>query len=61
MYVLRRHLAALASAALLLAAIPAQAAAGWVETRVTAHAATVDVERNGTATVTVTVRVIASV
>jgi hypothetical protein len=52
MYVLRRHLAALASAALLLAAIPAQAAAGWVETRVTAHAATVDVERNGTATVT---------
>ncbi len=52
MYVLRRHLAALASAALLLAAIPAHAAAGWVETRVTAHAATVDVERNGTATVT---------
>jgi len=52
MYVLRRHLAALASAALFLAAIPAQAAAGWVETRVTAHAATVDVERNGTATVT---------
>jgi hypothetical protein len=52
MYVLRRHLAALAGAALFLAAIPAQAAAGWVETRVTAHAATVDVERNGTATVT---------
>ena len=52
MYVLRRHLAALAGAALLLAAIPARAAAGWVETRVTAHAATVDVERNGTATVT---------
>jgi len=52
MYVLRRHLAALASAALLLAAIPAQARPGWVETRVTAHAATVDVERNGTAIVT---------
>jgi hypothetical protein len=52
MYVLRRHLAALAAAALLLAAIPAQAVPGWVETRVTAHAATVDVERNGTATVT---------
>ncbi len=52
MYVLRRHLAALASAALLLVAIPAHAAAGWVETRVTGHAATVDVERNGTATVT---------
>jgi hypothetical protein len=51
MYVLRRHLAALAAAALLLAAAPARAAGGWVETRVTAHAATVDVERNGTATV----------
>jgi hypothetical protein len=52
MYVLRRHLAALASAALIFAAIPARAAAGWVETRVTGHAASVDVERNGTATVT---------
>jgi hypothetical protein len=52
MYVLRRHLAALAAAALLLATIPARAVPGWVETRVTAHAATVDVERNGTATVT---------
>lgn len=52
MYVLRRHLAALASAALLLAAIPAHAGPGWVETRVTGHSATVDVERNGTATVT---------
>jgi hypothetical protein len=50
MYVLRRHLAALLGAALLFASIPARAA-GWVETRVTAHAATVDVERNGTATV----------
>src|SRR6478735_3591420 len=50
MYVLRRHLAACATALLFLA--PFQAlAAGWVETRVTAHAATVDVERNGTATV----------
>jgi hypothetical protein len=51
MYVLRRHLAALASAALLLAAFPAHAA-GWLETRVSGHSATVDVERNGTATVT---------
>jgi hypothetical protein len=50
MYVLRRHLAALVSATLLLAAIPARAA-GWVETRVTGHSATVDVERNGSATV----------
>ena len=51
MYVLRRHLAALvALAALLVAAMPARA--GWVETRPTAHAAIVDVERNGTATVT---------
>jgi hypothetical protein len=52
MYVLRRHLAALAALVLFLAAIPSQAAAGWVETRVTGHSATVDVERNGTATVT---------
>ncbi|MDF3064813.1 MAG: hypothetical protein K0R38_414 [Polyangiaceae bacterium] len=51
MYVLRRHLAAvLALAALLSEAAPARA--GWVETRPTAHAAVVDVERNGTATVT---------
>jgi hypothetical protein len=51
MYVLRRHLAAvLALAALLVAARPARA--GWVETRPTAHAAIVDVERNGTAIVT---------
>jgi hypothetical protein len=50
MYVLKRHLASLAASALLFAAFPAQA--GWVETRATAHAATVDVERNGTATVT---------
>ena len=55
MYVLRRHLAAfaaLAGAAVLFAALPTRAAPGWVETRVTGHAATVDVERNGTATVT---------
>ncbi len=51
MYVLRRHLAlVLALVALLAAASPAHA--GWVETRPTAHAAIVDVERNGTATVT---------
>jgi hypothetical protein len=50
MYVLRRHLASLVGAALLFAAFPAQAA-GWAETRVTGHAATVDVERNGTATI----------
>ena len=50
MYVLRRHLAALASTALLFTAFPAHAA-GWLETRVTGHSATVDVERNGTATV----------
>ncbi len=50
MYVLKRHLARLAAATLLFAAFPAQA--GWVETRPTAHSATVDVERNGTATVT---------
>jgi hypothetical protein len=49
MYVLRRHLAALAALILLFAAFPARA--GWVETRATAHAAVVDVERNGTATV----------
>jgi hypothetical protein len=50
MYVLTRHLAACATA--LLISTPFRAfAAGWVETRVTAHAATVDVERNGTATV----------
>lgn len=50
MYVLRRHLAAaLALAAQLLAAGVAHA--GWVETRPTAHSATVDVERNGAATV----------
>jgi hypothetical protein len=48
MYVLRRHLAALFAAALLFAAFPARA---WVETRVTAHSAVVDVERNGSATV----------
>lgn len=51
MYVLRRHLAALLGLALLFAAFPAIAAPGWVETRVTAHAAVVDLERNGTATV----------
>lgn len=51
MYVSRRHLAAVvALAALLLAVVPAQA--GWVETRPTAHAAVVDVERNGVAIVT---------
>jgi hypothetical protein len=50
MYVLRRHLAGLLCAALLFAAFPARAA--WVETRVTAHSAVLDVERNGTATVT---------
>jgi hypothetical protein len=49
MYVLRRHLPALLLLALLFAAFPARAA--WVETRVTAHSAVVDVERNGTATV----------
>jgi hypothetical protein len=52
MYVLRRHLAALASAAVLFAAFPAHAAAGWLETRISGHSAIVDVERNGTATVT---------
>lgn len=50
MYVLRRHLAVLAAGLLLLSAFPARA--GWVETRTTTHAAIVDVERNGTATVT---------
>jgi hypothetical protein len=51
MYVLRRHLATvLALAFSLLVALPARA--GWVETRPTAHAAVVDLERNGTATVT---------
>jgi hypothetical protein len=49
MYVLRRHLAALLALALLFTAFPARA---WVETRVTGHSAVVDVERNGTATVT---------
>jgi hypothetical protein len=50
MYVSRRHLAGLlVSVALFLGAAPARA--GWVETRTTAHAATVDVERNGAATV----------
>jgi hypothetical protein len=49
MYVLRRHLAAWLGLALLFAAFPARA---WVETRVTGHSAVVDVERNGTATVT---------
>lgn len=49
MYVFRRHLAALLAAALLFAAFPARA---WVETRVSAHSAVVDVERNGSATVT---------
>jgi hypothetical protein len=49
MYVLRRHLAALFALALFCAAFPAKA---WVETRVTGHSAVVDVERNGTATVT---------
>lgn len=49
MYVLRRHLASLLALALLLSAVPAYA---WVETRVTGHSAVVDVERNGTATVT---------
>jgi hypothetical protein len=52
MYVLRRHFAALAGLALLFAAFPARAAAGWLETRVSGHSAIVDVERNGTATVT---------
>src|ERR1041384_3593016 len=51
MYVLRRHLAPYLGLILLFSAFPARAA-GWLETRVTAHAATVDVERNGTATVT---------
>lgn len=50
MYVLRRHLACLLALAALFAAFPARGA--WVETRVTAHSATVDVERNGTAVVT---------
>src|SRR5436305_1029215 len=50
MYVLRRHLAALAGSALLFAAFPARAA-GWLETRVAGHSAIVDVERNGSATV----------
>jgi hypothetical protein len=49
MYVSRRHLAGLLVSAALLGASPARA--GWVETRATAHAATVDVERNGAATV----------
>lgn len=49
MYVLRRHLAAIFGLALFFAAFPAHA---WVETRVTGHSAVVDVERNGTATVT---------
>lgn len=49
MYVSRRHLAAGLVAASSLSAAPARA--GWVETRATAHAATVDVERNGAATV----------
>ncbi len=49
MYVLRRHLAALWSLALVFAAFPAHA---WVETRVTAHSAVVDLERTGSATVT---------
>ncbi len=48
MYVLRRHLLQLLGFALFLAAFPAKA---WVETRVTGHSAVVDVERNGTATV----------
>ena len=50
MYVSRRHLAALLVSAALLATAPAEA--GWIETRATAHAATVDVERSGDATVT---------
>lgn len=49
MYVLRRHLAFLFALALFCAALPAKA---WVETRVTGHSAVVDVERNGSATVT---------
>jgi hypothetical protein len=49
MYVSRRHLAALLSLATFLAAFSARAA--WVETRPTAYSATVDVERNGAATV----------
>ena len=49
MYVLRRHLAYLIGAALVFAAFPARA--GWVETRVTAHSVVIDVERNGTATI----------
>jgi hypothetical protein len=49
MYVLRRHLAFLAGLALVFTAFPARAV--WVETRPTAHAATIDLERNGTATV----------
>ena len=49
MYVLRRHLAFLAGLALLFAALPARAV--WVETRATAHAASIDLERNGTATI----------
>lgn len=50
MYVSRRHLGLLLGLATLSGAIPARAA-GWLESRVTAHSATVDVERNGTATV----------
>lgn len=49
MYVFGRCLAGFFCAILLLMSAPARAA--WVETRVTAHAAVVDVERNGTATV----------
>jgi hypothetical protein len=49
MYVLRRHLAALTAILVLLLAFPARAS--WIETRPTAFAATVDVERNGSATV----------
>lgn len=49
MYVSRRHLAALLSLAAFLASFSARA--GWVETRPTAHSATIDVERNGAATV----------
>lgn len=50
MYVLKRHLAAVLAAVAFSATAPARA--GWVETRPTAHSATVDVERNGSATVT---------
>jgi len=49
MYVLRRHLALLVAICLLLLDFPARAS--WVETRATAFSATVDVERNGSATV----------